>query len=79
MANAYLNEITIHTLTADRWMDLEALFGPRGACSGCWCMWWRIKRSEFACSAGEQKRLAFKAIVESGKCLAFWHITRDHL
>jgi GNAT superfamily N-acetyltransferase len=48
-------------------MDLEALFGPSGACSGCWCMWWRIKRSEFACSAGEQKRLAFKVIVESGE------------
>ena len=26
-----------HSLTPDRWGDLEALFGERGACGGCWC------------------------------------------
>src|SRR5262245_14820805 len=29
---------TIHPLTPERWPDLEQLFGPRGACAGCWCM-----------------------------------------
>ena len=24
------------------WADLEDLFGKRGACNGCWCMYWRI-------------------------------------
>src|SRR5688572_10778890 len=30
-----------HPLTPDRWDDLVRLFGPKGACGGCWCMWWR--------------------------------------
>ena len=23
---------------------IEALFGERGACAGCWCMHWRLER-----------------------------------
>jgi len=37
----------IHPVTPDRWPDLEALFGPNGACEGCWCMNWRLKRSVY--------------------------------
>ncbi|MBB5202970.1 GNAT superfamily N-acetyltransferase [Inhella inkyongensis] len=29
------------------WADLEALFGARGACGGCWCQVWRRPRAEF--------------------------------
>lgn len=60
-------DLTIHPVTPERWGDLETLFGPRGACGGCWCMWWRIKRSEFARQQGEGNRLAQKAIVEGGE------------
>jgi len=28
--------LKIHPLMADRWPDLEALFGHHGACGGCW-------------------------------------------
>jgi GNAT superfamily N-acetyltransferase len=31
--------IEIHALTPDRWEDLATLFGPAGACQGCWCMY----------------------------------------
>jgi GNAT superfamily N-acetyltransferase len=53
-------------LTADRWPDLERLFGERGACAGCWCMWWRLSRKQFKASKGESNRQAFKKIVDSG-------------
>ena len=53
-------------MTAERWSDFEKLFGPRGAFGGCWCMWWRVKRSEFEQMQGEPNRLAMKSIVESG-------------
>jgi GNAT superfamily N-acetyltransferase len=53
-------------LTPQRWPDLEALFGARGACGGCWCMTWRLKRSEFDRGKGEGNRKAFQAIVRSG-------------
>ena len=32
--------------TAERWPDLEALFG-QGGHGGCWCMFWRLKRKRF--------------------------------
>jgi GNAT superfamily N-acetyltransferase len=40
-------KIEIHPLTAERWDDLTALFGERGAYSGCWCMYWRLPHREF--------------------------------
>ena len=55
-----------HALTPERWPDLEALFGLRGACGGCWCMVWRLKHAEFERQKGEANRRIFKAIVESG-------------
>ena len=56
-----------HALTSDRWSDLEQLFGERGACGGCWCMWWRLKRSTFNEQKGEKNKLAFKSVVDSGE------------
>jgi GNAT superfamily N-acetyltransferase len=53
-------------LTPDRWSDLERLFGERGACGGCWCMWWRLKRSIFNEQKGEKNKVAFKGLVDSG-------------
>lgn len=64
---ANLSKIEFHPLTKDRWADFEALFGERGAYGGCWCMWWRLKRSEFERQKGEGNRQAMKAIVESGE------------
>lgn len=46
----------IHPATADRWPDLEALFGPKGAYAGCWCMNWRLKRSLFKELDGESRK-----------------------
>ncbi len=60
-------EPEFHSLTKDRWADFEVLFGERGACGGCWCMWWRLKHSEFEAQKGERNRRAMKAIVESGE------------
>lgn len=54
-------------LTPERWGDFEALFGKHGAYSGCWCMWWRITRSQFAAQQGEGNRLALKALVDEGE------------
>lgn len=58
--------LDIHPLTPERWMDLESLFGPKGASGGCWCMYWRQTRTQFNTGLGEPNRQAFKAIVLSG-------------
>ncbi|MEW6750661.1 MAG: GNAT family N-acetyltransferase [Candidatus Latescibacterota bacterium] len=59
--------LDVHPLTTDRWGDLEALFGPHGACGGCWCMWWRCARSQFRAQAGEGNRRALRALLEAGR------------
>ncbi len=54
-------------LTSELWPDLESLFGERGACAGCWCMWWRLERSQWKMQRGELNRKAMKGIVDSGE------------
>ena len=56
-----------HPLTPERWSDFETLFGERGACGGCWCMWWRLKRSEFEKQKGAPNKRSMKKIVTSGQ------------
>jgi len=56
-----------YPLTRKRWADFEQLFGVRGACGGCWCMLWRLKRSDFDRQKGEGNRKAMKAIVDAGE------------
>jgi GNAT superfamily N-acetyltransferase len=60
-------EVEFHPVRADRWRDLETLFGPRGACGGCWCMWWRLPRSQFNTQKGDDNKQAFKDLIEAGE------------
>jgi GNAT superfamily N-acetyltransferase len=55
--------LSFYPLTPDRWDDFEALFGPRGACAGCWCMWWRLTSQEFREGAGSVNRDKFRECV----------------
>lgn len=59
--------LTFRPLTIDCWDDFEKLFGVKGACGGCWCMWWRLKRSLFEKQKGENNRMAMYEIVKSGE------------
>ena len=59
--------ITIRPLSPERWPDVERLFGERGACGGCWCMFWRLRASQFQKQKGSANRRAFKRIVSSGE------------
>ena len=40
-------KLSFHPLTLDRWKDFEALFGEKGACAGCWCMYWFMTKKEY--------------------------------
>jgi GNAT superfamily N-acetyltransferase len=40
-------KLTYHPLTIDRWKDFENLFGANGACAGCWCMFWFMRKKEW--------------------------------
>ena len=62
-----LSKLEFHPLTAKRWKDMQKLFGERGACGGCWCMWWRMTRSEFNRTKGEGNKKGLKKIVDAGE------------
>jgi GNAT superfamily N-acetyltransferase len=58
--------LEIRPLTPDLWPALEDLFGTRGACNGCWCMYWRIGSAYFFKRTREQNRAALRALVRRG-------------
>ena len=60
-------KLSFKPATKDRWADVEELFGERGACGGCWCMYWRLPRAEWTASKGLKNRKSFKQIVGSGQ------------
>ena len=60
-----MKNISFQPLTKSRWKDFEIFFGVKGACGGCWCMHWRIKKSEFEKTKGEGNKKKMKQLVET--------------
>lgn len=60
-------KLAFHPASPDRWSDFETLFGKNGACAGCWCMWWRLRRSEWAKGKGAGNRAAIRGIIRKGE------------
>ena len=59
------NKISFRPLTMDRWKDFETLFGEKGACAGCWCMYWRVRRSEYEAGKGSGNKKKIKKLVSA--------------
>ena len=58
--------LSFHPLTPGRFADFERLFGPRGACGGCWCMFWKLRGKAYTENTGEPAHQMQKSGVESG-------------
>jgi GNAT superfamily N-acetyltransferase len=61
--------LDIHPVTADRWEELAAFFGPSGAFGHCWCTWWRQTGAEFSAGIEEKgaaNRVLMHRLVEAG-------------
>ena len=52
-----------HPVTKNRWKDFEKLFGEKGACAGCWCMYWRERHSVFEKNKGNGNKRSMKKII----------------
>jgi GNAT superfamily N-acetyltransferase len=60
-------KLETHELQPSLWPELEKLFGPNGACAGCWCMWWRLEPSErITIANGPRMKRRQRALVEAG-------------
>jgi GNAT superfamily N-acetyltransferase len=62
----YSPNFACHAVTPERWHDFERLFGPRGACGGCWCQWWKLPRAVFDQQKGEGNKRALRAAILGG-------------
>jgi GNAT superfamily N-acetyltransferase len=60
-------KLAVRDLSPALWPALEELFGPRGACGGCWCMFWRLEKGErWDELKGAPAKRRFKRLVASG-------------
>ncbi len=58
-------DLTIRPLRPALWSALEDLFGDRGACGGCWCMYWRIGGA-YRRRPPARNKAAFQEVVRRG-------------
>lgn len=59
-------ELSFKPLKRNLWTDFEELFGPNGACAGCWCMFWKLRGKAYEEVRGYETRQMHKSIVDSG-------------
>ncbi|HSM71753.1 MAG TPA: GNAT family N-acetyltransferase [Anaerolineales bacterium] len=59
-------ELSIKPIKQNLWADFEELFGPNGACGGCWCMYWKLRGKAYDESKGYAARQIHKSIVDAG-------------
>lgn len=57
-------KLEVYSLDKSRWKDFEDLLGEKGGCGGCWCMSWRLKKSDFEKNKGEVNKANMKSLVE---------------
>jgi GNAT superfamily N-acetyltransferase len=43
----FLDHLTFEPLTKSNWDKFVKLFGSKGACGNCWCMYYRLKKTDF--------------------------------
>jgi GNAT superfamily N-acetyltransferase len=64
----FTDQLTFEPLTLRNWNNFEQLFGSKGACGNCWCMYYRLSKSDFnEGKAGDGNKLALKELVRQGK------------
>ena len=53
-----MSNLHIHPLTPDRIPDFVTLFGPSGACYGCWCTAFLLRPKVRQAMSGDDRREA---------------------
>lgn len=67
MDNDFLDHLTFEPLKKENWAKFVQLFGERGACGNCWCMYYRLKKVDFVegKTGGGNKDAMHKLVMES--------------
>ncbi len=74
--SAFSGQLTFEALTRKNWSKFVQLFGEKGACGSCWCMYYRLKMTDFKEGKAEGgNKEAMKELVWNNKptgILAFY-------
>jgi GNAT superfamily N-acetyltransferase len=60
------SKFNFYPVTKENWKDFELLFGEKGACAGCWCMYWRMRRKDYDAKRGSGTKRQMKNLVNDG-------------
>ncbi|MBV6421550.1 MAG: hypothetical protein DAHOPDDO_02825 [Ignavibacteriaceae bacterium] len=60
------SKFKFYPVTKINWKDFENLFGEKGACAGCWCMYWRMRRKDYDLQRGSGTKRIMKNLVNNG-------------
>lgn len=64
----FLDQLTFEPLSKNNWNKFVQLFGDRGACGNCWCMYFRLTKADFEeGKSGDGNKDAMKKIVWANK------------
>ncbi len=75
----FLKLMTFEPLSKNNWEQFVQLFGDKGACGNCWCMYYRLKKSEFDEGKSEDRnKLAMREIVWENKPAGILGIYDSH-
>ncbi len=69
--------ISYKRLDSKTWDDLVSLFGEKGACGGCWCMYWRQRSSDFSKNKNEPNKKLLRKLVDEKKELGLIFYMND--
>lgn len=64
----FLDQLTFEPLTKKNWSKFVELFGDKGACGNCWCMYYRLNKLNFQeGKADDGNKAAMKNLVWANK------------
>ena len=73
------DSLTLRPAGVEDWPTISALFGAKGACGGCWCMYWRVERGGrlWDETRGEPARRRLHTLLTTGAVHAILAFDRD--
>jgi GNAT superfamily N-acetyltransferase len=61
-------DFKVQPVTKDNWNQFVELFGERGACANCWCMYYRLSKADFnSGKLNNGNKNSMQAIILNGK------------
>ena len=68
----FLNQLAFEPMTKANWNKFLLLFGNNGACGNCWCMYYRLTRTDFnEGKINDGNRDAMKKLVDQNQPTGF--------